>query len=483
MEQAYFIGMDVGTQGARVVMLDERGNQIAACEEGFYLNSAAREEQCPKQWWSACRASLLALCSEAAAHIDMNKVKAITVTSTSGTIIPLNAANEPLHNAIMYSDTRQHQEGAACTKAALAAGVKGYTAFNTSSGLSKMIWFLLTYPQQAAYLHRFVHAADFITGQLCGNFAVTDYTNALKSGFDLLQLQWPGYLVSKLYLQRHWLPAVGPSGMPMGTMLPQLAQAAGLPPQVMVTTGITDGCASQLASGAVHKGDWNTTIGTTLVVKGVTHDYVEDPSGALYCHRHPEGYWMPGGASNTGADWITRLFYAHELDALNQAAQQMIPTTHLAWPLLQQGERFPFIAPRAMGFAPEHLSDAALYTANMEGVAYMERLAYDRIARLSHEHAARIFTAGGGSQSDVWLTIRSNVLNLPLCKMKQVSGAAGAAILAASRTYYNTLTEAATAMVQPDKTIMPNAAMANVYQQNYTRFTRLLQEKGYLNRQ
>jgi sugar (pentulose or hexulose) kinase len=268
--------------------------------------------------------------------------------------------------------------------------------------------------------------------------------------------------------------------MPMGTLQEELASIVGLPADLIITTGITDGCASQVASGAVNTGDWNTTIGTTLVVKGVTSQFIADPSGALYCHRHPEGAWMPGGASNTGADWVSSLFGGKDLTALNEAAARLIPTPYLAWPLIQQGERFPFVSPQATGFAPEGVSEEALFTAYMEGVAYIERFAYERVQLLGGGKAKRIFTAGGGSQSDTWLTIRSNVLNLPLCKMKHVSGAAGAAVLAASKTHYSSLTEAAQAMVQPEKQIQPEPQLVAAYEENYRRFIHLLREKGYI---
>jgi len=107
-------------------------------------------------------------------------------------------------------------------------------------------------------------------------------------------------------------------------------------------------------------GDWNTTIGTTLVVKGVTTKEIEDPGGALYCHRHPEGYWMPGGASNTGADWVSKLF-GDRVEQLNKEAFALIPTRYLTWPLMQEGERFPFASPQARGFFPEGLPDATLF--------------------------------------------------------------------------------------------------------------------------
>jgi D-ribulokinase len=480
MNESYFVGIDIGTQGARVTMLDAQGQQLGAAEASFSLNDQSRQEQDPHQWWETCLRLLKELCDKCSAIADLSVVKAIAVTSTSGTIIPIDTLNEPLHPAIMYSDPRSAIEAAACKVAAVASGTKGYKAFNASSGLPKMVWFISQYPEKVPLIHRFIHAADFITGKLSGNFSVTDSTNALKSGYDLHQLRWPDYITRALPLQKQWLQDVVPSGTAVGQLVPEVADMLGLPPGVVVTAGITDGCASQVASGAVNLGDWNTTIGTTLVIKGVTRNEIDDPSGALYCHRHPEGYWMPGGASNTGADWISRLFHDCDLSILDAEAAEIIPTKHLAWPLLQEGERFPFVAPKARGFAPEGVTQTEMFAAYMEGVAYIERYAYERISDLSGEKIVQVFTAGGGSNSDTWLRIRSNVLNLPICKMRNTSGASGAAVIAASQTGFENLSAAARAMIQPLQKIFPEPTYVRQYEGQYQRFKMVLAEKGYI---
>lgn len=480
MERKYFIGIDIGTQGARIALLDEEGYQHCVKEEVFPFNTKSKEEQSPLEWWDSCYRSLFSLCNEVKTSIDLSSIKAMSVTSTSGTIIPLDKDNQPLHDAIMYSDPRSADEAKLCKEAALSVGYKGYSAFNSSSGLPKMLWFLNAYPEKAKKVNLFIHATDFIVGKLSGHFSITDYTNALKSGYDVKNLQWPAYIFEKLPLKKEWMQQVKPPGEPIGYIIGELARELGLSPRLIITTGMTDGCASQVASGAVNLGDWNTTIGTTLVVKGVTKNEIVDPSGALYCHRHPGGYWMPGGASNTGADWVSKLYKEDELDELNKKAAALIPTGQVAWPLIRQGERFPFIAPYANGFAPEDISRDELFTAYMEGVAYIERYAYKKINELSGEAVKQIFSAGGASNSDTWLHIRSNVLNLPIRKMKNVSGAAGAAILAASKTYFDSLTEAAQAMTRPEKLVQPETGLATVYENNYRHFIDTLKEKGYI---
>jgi sugar (pentulose or hexulose) kinase len=131
--------------------------------------------------------------------------------------------------------------------------------------------------------------------------------------------------VYHLPLKKEWLPKVVPSGDSDWYCFKRYSPKSwALPETVKITAGITDGCASQIASGAINPGDWNTTIGTTMVIKGVTKNEVLDPLGRLYSHRHPAGYWMPGGASNTGADWVTNEF-GDDLVNLNEQAGKAYP--------------------------------------------------------------------------------------------------------------------------------------------------------------
>lgn len=478
--EPYFLGIDIGTQGTRVVLIDAQGNLIGRSERVFPLNKDSREEQSPILWWEACTDALKETINGIRLKIDVSAIVSISVTSTSGTVIPLDGNNNPLHNALMYSDKRSGDVAEICKREALKSNPERYTGFNSSSGLSKIVWFMNEFPDKTKKIHRWVHAADYITGKLSGRWGITDYTNALKTGYDVLNFQWPAYLFEKLQLSKDWLPSVVPSGQVLGNLEASIARELNLPTTIKVTAGITDGCASQIASGAMNPGDWNTTIGTTMVIKGVTRSEVKDPQGRIYSHRHPEGFWMPGGASNTGADWVANEF-GQDLEELSAQAETLIPSGFLAYPLRQKGERFPFIAPTAKGFEPKGLSRGEKFTANMEGVAYLERYAYELIEKLSGEKINAIFTAGGGSNNAVWLKIRSSVMNLPIYRMKHVSGAVGAAILAASRTHFGSITESAKALARIDCEIEPISTLSDSYKNDYHRFIEVLSEKGYIN--
>ena len=138
-------------------------------------------------------------------------------------------------------------------------------------GLPKIVWYAEAYPEEAERIASWCHAADFLIGRLCGVWGVTDPTNALKTGYDPALGVWPSFITDGLAIPTTWLPHVIPSGSVVGQLREEVAEATGLPSTMAVTTGMTDGCASQIAAGAVQPGEWSTTIGTTLVIKGVTH--------------------------------------------------------------------------------------------------------------------------------------------------------------------------------------------------------------------
>ena len=92
----------------------------------------------------------------------------------------------------------------------------------------------------------------------------------------------------------------------------------------------------------------------------------------------------------------------------------------------------------------------------MEGVAYLERLAYEMLEESLGEEVDRVSTAGGGSRSDTWMTIRANVLRKPVVRMRHADAAVGAAILAASTTMFDGLGEAAAAMTRLDQEVEPS---------------------------
>lgn len=476
-----YLGMDVGTQGARVVVCDRKGSIVTSAETPFPLETSTKLpsgwfEQDPTDWWNAVVHAL-----RQALEKSSGAIQGISVTSTSGTVCMVDSKGESLGMAIMYNDGRAATEAREVQEAGSALSEKLGYRFNASFALPRILWLQRHDAARYARAARFLSPTDFILGKLTGNFQMSDYTNALKTGYDLIEQRWPDFIETKLGIPRDRLPKVVAPGTVIGKVTGKIAKETGLAEGTRVMAGMTDGCASQVASGAVEPGQWNSTIGTTLVIKGVTREILRDPQGCVYCHRHPDGYWLPGGASNTGGECMARRFDAKRLDALGAQALKHCPTDVIVYPLARKGERFPFDKPDAEGFIEGDVSDEFIsYAAHLEGVGYVERLAYETLEKLGAVVGGEIYAAGGAAGADAWLQVRADILQRKLRVPANTGGAIGAAIIAAGGDMYQGIVPATREMVKIVKEVEPRAAMKGPYEERYQRFLGALRGRGYI---
>lgn len=464
MEKA-FIGLDIGTQGVRGAVITPDGRVLNNCKKGFAaLNvskESGRQEQDPEEWWRTAQAVLLEL-SDTPADIC-----AAAVDGTSGTLIPLDEQNRPMTNGIMYNDTRSKKQAEWIEEeAGRQQAVFGF-CFNSSYTLPKILWCM----DQGIRAARFVHQTDYIVGKLTEIYDHTDASNALKAGYDLNNNRWPEFVTRLLPEEK--LPKVLPCGYPLGEVSAAGADATGMKKGTPICAGATDGYASALAAGAANPGDWASILGTTLIIKGVTEKRIDDANGIIYSHRHPQGWWMPGGASNVGGRCLNEWFGMDTLDELNQKSSGLAPTGNLIYPLTAKGERFPFVQADFEGFSL--MSSGAgektvRYLSVLEGVGYVERMCYDSIETMGASVPETIYTTGGGCRSKIWLHTRAAILNRTLKIPAFTDAAAGSAMLAASMVYFNGLSEAAKRMGRIREVIEPDSVKAEIYNEYYQDF-------------
>jgi len=476
------IGLDLGTQGVRALAVDCKGEVLANAQESLPPGSTSLPagwfEQNPQEWWDAVQACLRKM---GAILPGGTRIAGISIDSTSGTILPLGANHNVLHPALMYNDMRSEKQAARVQAAAHAHQERFGFSFGSSYALTKLAWFKEERPEIFSQTQGFIHAADFLVGKLSGEFIYSDTSNALKTGYDLIDFRWPDFIENELGISIHLLPKIVPIGTQIGTVCRRAEEETGVPFGTPIYAGASDGTAAQIASGAAEPGDWNSTLGTTLVFKGVTRSLIADPLGRVYFHRHPEGWWMPGGASNTGTDWIMADQPGADFSRLDKEAEGCLPTRLLRYPLSKPGERFPFIRPDARGFMLGEPSGAAeKYAAGMEGVAMIERLAYKTLAAIGLEVGERVYLTGGGVKSKLWTRIRASVLQKTLIQPMITETAFGAAVIAANGCWYDSISQASRAMVHAAQTTLAEPTWTAHYEEQYARFTTELGKRGYL---
>jgi D-ribulokinase len=487
------IGVDLGTQGVRGVAVASNGTLVARASVPLPPETLATDpdgafEQDAEEWWHATCIMLSRIGEQLAeAGVAPDVVRVLCIAGTSGTFVPLDSSHRPLRPALMYSDNRALAEAHNCNSVLSALTAKLGYRFNASFALPKLLWLYEHEPAVWAHTALIAHQVDYIVGRLTDIWGVSDYTNALKTGYDLLAERYPPEITSDLGLSLECLPQVVSPGTPIGRLSPPVATALGLNPRILVVAGLTDGCASQFAAGVTEPGEWVSSLGTTLTIKGVSSELIRDPQGRIYCHRHPERGWLPGGASNTGGEALAQRFSGADLAVCDTRAAALVPTSLLAYPLVRRGERFPFVAPDAKGFIVAESDLAQLhpdlvYTAFLEGVALLERLAYEVVTDLGAPVVGPIRTVGGAASSELWLRIRASVCNRPFIVPVVADAAMGAAVLAATDRFHPDLKSATRAMVGSSNAVTPDPDWVPVYEERYARFKDELCARGYLSK-
>jgi sugar (pentulose or hexulose) kinase len=487
VEDVLWVGVDVGTQSLRVLIADGAGHVVGRGVSGLRGERVAEEThgQQPEDWWTALGlASRQAIAELAGADIDASRIGGVAIAGTSGTFLLADADGTPRTSALMYDDARAVEESGAVQAAGgpLWAGL-GY-AMQPAWALPKLVWLRRRGPADvrrdlAAGALRLLHCADFLGMRLNGTQVATDWSNALKTGYDPDRGGWPEEVLARLELPTAVLPAVVRPGTRIGEVGPAGAEHTGLPAGTPIRAGMTDGCAAQVAAGALTPGSWNSVLGTTLVLKGVTPRRLADPGGAVYSHRHPDGGWLPGGASNVGAGILNEWFPDIDHDAADVAAAAHEPAGALVYPLVTGGERFPFVRPAAGPFQlGSPIDESDRYASVLQSVAYVERLCYAVLRRLGARVDGTLSLTGGATQSRYWNQLRADILGQPVQLPDCPWPAFGMAVVAAAGD--GSITATAQRMVRVREVVEPRPAAGERFADSYRRFLDALTDRDWL---
>lgn len=406
-----FLGIDLGTSGARAIVLDRTGQVVGTGKSA--LSDHVGGPRSPATWWAATQHAMRAALAEVASQ----DVVALAVDGTSGTMVPIDAVGVPLSEGLMYND--------ACTDAGLldritAASPATTAARGATSGLARAVQLLATAPA------RIIHQADWISGQFSGSW-VSDENNALKTGYDPVSGHWPDWISDMID------PEVLPDVVAPGTVVGQVGRNDfGLSPDCKVVAGTTDGCASFLATGAKQPGDGVSALGSTLTIKLLSEEPIFAPQFGIYSHKIL-GLWLAGGASNTGGQALLVDFSREQIAGLSELIDPETETGLSYYPLARAGERFPIndpdLAP-VMGPRPD--TDSLHLQAMFEGIAAIEELAYRRLAELGAPVLRSVRSVGGGAANPVWTRIRERHLSVAMPEPLSGEAAYGTALLARS---------------------------------------------------
>ena len=477
-----YIGVDLGTSAVKLLLMDETGeiHNTVTREYPLEFPRPGWSQQNPEDWWDAVSHGI----PELLAGFDAGQVAGVGAAGQMHGLVILDEADQVIRPAILWNDGRTAKEVDYLNNVVGRERLSALTANIAFAGFTapKLLWLRENEPENFARIGKIMLPKDYINYRLTGVHS-TDFSDA--SGTLLLDVKnrrWSREMLALCGVREEQMPRLFESYDCVGTVKPEIAALLGIPETAKVAAGAGDNAAAAVGTGVVGEGGCNISLGTSGTVFISSERFGVDRNNALHAFAHADGGYHLMGCMLSAAScskWLMEDVF-HTTDyAGEQAAirEDWLGANHVYFLPYLMGERSPINDTNARGTFLGMTMDTArsdLTQAVLEGVAFAIRDSLE-VARSLGLNIPRSGLCGGGSKSPLWRTILANVLGIPLDTMATEQGPGyGAAILAmVCCGAFDSVQQAAQALVQVKDTVEPQPELVARYEAKYQKFRQI----------
>ncbi len=443
----YLIGLDVGTTGAKAVLVDEKGTVVRSATKEYPMSTPKPlwAEQDPEDWWKAASGAF----REVASGVGQDAILGVGLTGQMHGLVALDSSDRVLRPCIMWNDQRTADECSAITEKVTPERLIELTANPVLPGFTapKILWMRNHEPALYGRIAKALLPKDFIRYRLTGDFA-TDVSDASGTSlFDVRHRRWSLEMLGMLGIPAEWMPRSYESVEVTGRVTEGAARATGLAKGLPVVAGAGDQAAGGVGSGIVEQGVVSVTIGTSGVVFAHADSLAADGRLHAFCHAVPGAWHVMGVTLAAGGSlrWYRDVLGAEEhsraaelrKDAyeilMEEAALAPAGSEGLFFLPYLSGERTPYADHAArgafVGLTLRH-TKSHLVRSVLEGVAYSMKDCLELVHAMGIS-VREVRISGGGARGMLWRRIIAGVLDANLVTVTSTEGAPfGAALLA-----------------------------------------------------
>ncbi|CEG29068.1 gluconokinase [Bacillus sp. B-jedd] len=421
----YVIGLDIGTTSTKASIFAKTGRFIASAAVGYPIIHPQPDwaEQDPDAIYSAVLESVRS--AIISAKIDAGELLGIGISSAMHSIMAVDENGKPLTNSIIWADNRSWKYAEELKAQPLGTEIylKTGTPIHPMSPLSKLLWMKNEQPELFSKTHKWISIKEYITWKWFGEYFV-DYSIASATGlFNLRYLDWDEQVLELLGLHRDKFSKPVPTTAINRNMDGDAATAMGIPADLPVVAGASDGVLANLGAGAISEGEYSVTIGTSGAIRTVVSGPTLDPLGRTFCYYLADRKWVIGGPVNNGG---IALRWFKDQFCLQEDSSAAEPTFDL---MIEEASRVPAGAGGLL-FLP-YLSGerAPLWNANTRGAFFGISLTHRRehfiravlegviyavysVGVILEEIAGpgkELHVSGGFARSEVWRQILADI--------------------------------------------------------------------------
>lgn len=439
MTEQLLLGIDIGTTGTKIILIQSGGKIVAEVNKPATLISleAAWAEEDPAEWWQNLCIGIPECLQKANAH--PSHIAAVGVSGMVPTTILVGNDGRPLRFSIQQNDARSFLE---IDK--FKASVDEEDVFlRTGSAITqqsigpKLLWLAKNEPVIFQQTRWVMGSYDYINYLLTGNPTV-EQNWAMESGlFDIKSYDWDDTLLAIAGVDRSQLPPVHQPSEIIGHVSQTAASKTGLSAGTPLVAGSADHVASAFSVGVKEKGDLLVKLGGAGDILYSLDTLVLNKALFMDYHVIPGLYLINGCMASSGSiiKWFRdQLGGGLDYEQLDKEAVN-IPAGSDGLILLPYflGEKTPIFDPLArgifFGLSLQH-TRAHLYHAILEGISF-GFLHHIQVLNDAGFEIQRVRVANGGARSRLWRQVTSDVIGHPLEEVTHHPGSSlGAAFIA-----------------------------------------------------
>jgi len=455
--EKYLLGIDYGTGGAKAVIINTQGEELAYAFEEYPIiteHPGWSEHNANRYWEAACR--LVKKCLKDSG-VNLSSVAGLAVSSALPSLVLVDKNNNPVQNAYNLMDKRATKE-----VEWLQNNIGEETIFNISKNrledhpiITNLMWERNNRPETFKNIYKALTIDGFINAKLTDKFT-SHYSAAAFYGvaYDLINRKFNTELLDRINISPNLFPDLFRCEDIIGTVTSKAAKETGLAEGTPVAAGQVDCNAGWMGAGAVDEGDLQMNLGTCGNFGIITKDtnFPETMINFAYT-TNSESTYIIVPTTTTGGQLIRYMrdnFYKMEMgaqdiygvdtfDLINQEAEKIPPGSEglLTLPFLM-GERTPiwdvYARGTLFGLSLNHTRGHVIRSM-MESVGYALFDSFRIIKESGKKISDQIVLNEGGAKSKLWRSIITDIFDTPTVLVKRRTGAPfGDAILAGVAT-------------------------------------------------
>ncbi|QIM67701.1 xylulokinase [Mannheimia granulomatis] len=407
-----YIGIDLGTSGVKVVLLDEAQHIVAITQKSLPISRPQPlwSEQDPQDWWNATNEAMLELASQQ----DLSNVKAIGLTGQMHGATLLDSADNVLSPAILWNDGRSFAECDELEK--LVPNSREITGNLMMPGFTapKLRWVDKHLPNIAEKVSKVLLPKDYLRLLMSGEYA-SDMSDASGTMWlDVGKRDWDTSLLNACGLDIENMPTLFEGNQITGYLRKEIAQHWKMK-SVPIVAGGGDNAAGAIGIGLYQTGQAMLSLGTSGVYFVVSDKFHANPQKAVhsFCHALPDRWHLMSVilSAASSVDWAAKSLGFKDVPTLFQQVEANHTASDAIFLPYLSGERTPHNDPYAKGVfwgLNHNDNQITMAKAVIEGVSFALVQGID-VLHETGVNADNIALIGGGAKSAYWRQLLADI--------------------------------------------------------------------------